>query len=270
MNDQSLVPVSLDHPDQWGLIKDQGSILAKAGLIKGTTTMEACAVKVWFGREIGLSAPMAISEIHFVEGKPTLGVNAMMALLSKGGVTWEVGETEDSCEIKFRRKGWKPILGSFTMKEARAAELTSKGVWKKYQRAMLYARAFTLGARRIAADLLNGCLYTPEELGKEVDEDGAPFEMIQPPKVNLKSKPEPKPEPETEPGTGKAVMITAGMIRDIEKEFRRLELDPDEINHALMSRGIPELKAATYLQSREIRDSLNKIPTPKPQTEEDE
>lgn len=55
------------------------------------------------------------------------------------------------------------VKSSFTMKEAIEAELTEKDVWVKYWRRMLDARAFVIGAREIADDLLLG-IMTPNEL----------------------------------------------------------------------------------------------------------
>lgn len=55
------------------------------------------------------------------------------------------------------------VKSSFTLQEAIEAELTSKDVWQKYWRRMLDARAFTIGAREIADDLLLG-MMSPSEL----------------------------------------------------------------------------------------------------------
>jgi hypothetical protein len=44
--------------------------------------------------------------------------------------------------------------GEFKLSEAITAELSHKDVWKKYLKDMLFNRAFTRGARRIAKDLL--------------------------------------------------------------------------------------------------------------------
>lgn len=68
-------------------------------------------------------------------------------------------------EIKMPSGKYKTITatGSFSLSEAREAELTEKDVWIKYWRRMLDARAFTNGAREIADDLLLGIL-SPNEL----------------------------------------------------------------------------------------------------------
>lgn len=53
--------------------------------------------------------------------------------------------------------------GSFSISEAKQAGLIDKDVWVKFWKRMLDARAFTIGAREIADDLLLG-LLAPNEL----------------------------------------------------------------------------------------------------------
>ena len=64
---------------------------------------------------------------------------------------------------------------NFTLTEAREAELIEKDVWIKYWRRMLDARAFTIGAREIADDLLLG-IMSPNEVDEKgtflIDKDG--------------------------------------------------------------------------------------------------
>jgi hypothetical protein len=70
------------------------------------------------------------------------------------------------------------------MKEAQAAGLTGKDNWKKYPSDMLFARAISRGARRFAPGIFGGSpVYTPDEMGVEVDEEGSVIvdaEIIEP------------------------------------------------------------------------------------------
>ena len=61
--------------------------------------------------------------------------------------------------------GWVP---------ATAAGLANKGVWKSYPQAMLRSRALAEVIRMGASEVLIGGIYTPEELGAEVDGGGQP------------------------------------------------------------------------------------------------
>lgn len=56
------------------------------------------------------------------------------------------------------------ILSSFSMNDATTADLLVKDNWKKYPKQCTFARAYVLGAREIASDLIFG-MYTLEEMG---------------------------------------------------------------------------------------------------------
>lgn len=55
---------------------------------------------------------------------------------------------------------------SFSFTEAQAAGLTEKSNWKAYLKLCLMARAYVIGAREIADDIIFG-MYNPDELGFE-------------------------------------------------------------------------------------------------------
>lgn len=181
------------QPNEWPMIEKMGSVLSKSGLATSTRTAEQAIVKIWFGRELGLSAVMSVQDIHFIEGKPSVGINIMQALLARGGVTWEAEETADKCRITFKRPNWQPMSVEFTEADAKAAGLTGKQNWQKFKAAMLYARCFSKGARRIGSDLLNGCCYTPEELGADVDDAGnvKPSRVVTSTVIDAPSQPDP-------------------------------------------------------------------------------
>lgn len=68
-------------------------------------------------------------------------------------------------ELKMPSGKYKEVsaVGSFTLSEAKEAELIDKDVWKKYWRRMLDARAFTNAVKEIADDITLG-LPAPNEL----------------------------------------------------------------------------------------------------------
>lgn len=68
-------------------------------------------------------------------------------------------------EFEFTRKvNDKEVtcISSFSVADAINAKLTEKEVWVKYIKQMISHRAFTYGARDIAADILMGCMETTE------------------------------------------------------------------------------------------------------------
>lgn len=73
-------------------------------------------------------------------------------------------------KIKFTRiVGNSSVIeyGIFSYNDAVSMELTTKDNWKKMPRQMLYARASSLGIRRIAPDVVNG-LYTADEMNPDI------------------------------------------------------------------------------------------------------
>lgn len=53
-------------------------------------------------------------------------------------------------------------IGKYSYKDAESAELLNKDNYKKHPRIMVGIRAFTLGAREIADDIIMGCMETTE------------------------------------------------------------------------------------------------------------
>ena len=86
-------------------------------------------------------------------------------------------------EYKFTRRknicGEKVIVnatGHFSYSEAQTADLFTKDTYKKYARIMIANRAFTLGAREIADDVIFGVLETSElKLVTDTPLDGSEF-----------------------------------------------------------------------------------------------
>jgi hypothetical protein len=61
------------------------------------------------------------------------------------------------------------------------AKLAKKDVWQEYPAAMLRARAISECVRMACPEVLHGAIYTPEERGAVIDEDGNPVDApVQP------------------------------------------------------------------------------------------
>ena len=63
---------------------------------------------------------------------------------------------------RIRNNVFVEAIGKFTYKEAQQAEMFEKDTYKKYPRILISHRAFTLGARDIASDVLFGVQETTE------------------------------------------------------------------------------------------------------------
>jgi len=76
----------------------------------------------------------------------------------------------DTPTVEWREEG----RASFTMQDARQADLADKDVWQKYPQDMMFNRALARAQRRFAPDLFSITVYTPGELsGGTIDAEFA-------------------------------------------------------------------------------------------------
>ena len=122
---------------------------------------------VMTGAELGLGPMASIRNLHIIKGKVTMSAELMLARLLAQDVTSEwVTATNEEAELLLTRPDSKPHRETFTMADARRAQLVkSGGNWDKYPKAMLRARCISAAARAYAPDLMaGGGVYTPDEL----------------------------------------------------------------------------------------------------------
>jgi hypothetical protein len=201
--------------------------LHKSGYFTDAKSEAQAVVKVMAGAELGLPPFASMAGINIIHGKPALGAN-VIATLVKNDPRYNYNpkvHDNEQCVIEWYENGNKTGESSFTMADAKIAGLTGKDGWKKFPSDMLFARAITRGSRRFAPGIFGGSpIYTPEELGAEVDADGdvieAPIVEVTTTEPENQSKPEPTPEPTN--GTGE---IYAAVV----------EADLSENEHAAMN-----------------------------------
>jgi hypothetical protein len=130
---------------------------------------------VLFGRDLGISATNALQHIIVIEGKATADAQLIGMLVRRAGHSIEDRTTDQESTVTITRGDDKTKHEvTFSMQDAQRAGLTRAGsAWQKYPQAMLYARALTACARKSAQDALMGTVYTPEELGAQVDAEGS-------------------------------------------------------------------------------------------------
>jgi hypothetical protein len=161
-----------------------GQTMAKSGMFPDVKDGAKALVKILAGKEIGVTPFQAMTNIHIIQGKATMGANLMAAKV-KGSGKYDYRVTKLSnkvCKIMFKQRAatvsqWEE-LGEFTyaIEDAERAGLVKEGSsWVKYPQNMLFARAISSGVRLYCPDVFNGNLiYVPEEMGAQVDEDGEP------------------------------------------------------------------------------------------------
>lgn len=152
-----------------------GKVLAESGFFADSRSASQAVVKVLAGRELGFGPVAAMTGINIISGRVSLSANIMAAALKRSGrYNFRVREmTEAACKIEFfERSGdkWETIgVSTFTAEDAKRAGTKNMD---KYPRNMLYARAMSNGVRWYCPDVTGGPVYTPEELGAPVNEEG--------------------------------------------------------------------------------------------------
>lgn len=142
-----------------------------------TPSWEVALAVIQYGREIGLGPASALLNVQIVQGKPTLGAAAVGALLKRSGrFDYRVTALDDqhaAIEFSERREGkWTAIgTSTFSLDDARRANLGSTPTWKSYPRNLLLARAMTNGVRWFCPSVTLGTVYDPEELYDSAAQD---------------------------------------------------------------------------------------------------
>lgn len=176
-------------------LENVAKAMVSSGYFTDSTKISQAIVKIMAGREIGIGPFGSMNGIHIIQGKPAFGANIMAGKVkSSGRYNYRVTEMTDAvCTIEFLElfnSQWSTI-GTSTFTTADAKKAGTKNL-DKYPRNMLFARAMSNGVRWYCPDVMNGSVvYTPEELGADVDQDGNVIDM---PKQSVRVS-EPDPEP---------------------------------------------------------------------------
>ena len=215
-----------------------GTIFVQSGFFRDTKDQAQAVVKILYGRELGFTPVVSMMGIHIIEGKPSLSSNLMGTLVKRSGrYDYRVRENTDKvCRIEFlQRNGetWESLgESSFTIEDAKAAKVVRDGgSWTKYPKAMLFARALSAGVKQHCPDVSACPLYTPEEMGATVNEDGDVVELpksARPVAVTQEDIPLTptatveviQPKVEDEPITGSGELVDKGQAVNFHRSFK--------------------------------------------------
>lgn len=132
---------------------------------------------------LGVNPMVGLTNIHIIEGKPSLSANLQAALVREAGHKMRIrveGDGEATVAVVQIIRADDPDW-TFEVRwgraEAQAANVLGKDNWKKYYRAMLKARAITECIREACPEVLMGATYSPDELGQVTDDQGEPIDM---------------------------------------------------------------------------------------------
>jgi len=147
-----------------------GKAFAESGMFPDTKSAAQAIVKIQAGQEIGIPPFAAMSGIHIIQGKPTIGAG-IMASIVKGSGKYDyrvVESTEKVCSIDFYQGKEKIGNSTFTIDDAKKA-LTKN--LDKFPKNMLFARAMSNGVKWYTPDVFSGPVYVPEEMTAPITED---------------------------------------------------------------------------------------------------
>lgn len=151
---------------------------------------------------LGVAPINAITSIHVIKGKPTASADLIAGLVRKAGHKLRISGDDTYALAQIIRQDDPDFTyeARWDLAKAKAAGLQTQ-TWKQYPAAMLRARAITEVARMGASDALFGCIYTPEEVGAQVDADGTPVgQASTSPMARLRDVTAPESAADTETG----------------------------------------------------------------------
>ncbi len=149
----------------------------KSGLLPATVnTPEKALVIIQKGRELGIPPMEALSGISVIQGKPSVSPQLMLALARKTGQLEDLKmtNTDKRATVTVKRKGQTEYTTTFGVEEATAAGLIGKDNYKKQAGIMFQWRALAANLRVTFPDAISG-LYTFDEMGAQMDEEGRPI-----------------------------------------------------------------------------------------------
>jgi len=144
-----------------------GKAFAESGMFPDIKTAAQAVVKIQAGSEMGIPPFAAMSGIHIIQGKPTVGAGLMAAnVKGSGKYDYRVTESTDKiCSIDFYQGKEKIGNSTFTIDDAKKAG--TKNI-DKYPKNMLFARAISNGVKWYTPDVFAGPVYVPEEMDNPI------------------------------------------------------------------------------------------------------
>lgn len=143
-----------------------------------------------YGRALGLDVVTTITTIHVIKGKPCQSADLMLGRTRSAGHRVRIKSERTRCEVRIMRHDdpddetvieWvlddAVTAGLCKLVDGRPQARDQKNQpqpWEKFPRAMLRARAIAEAVRIACPEVLHGAIYTPEELGAVVDQEGNP------------------------------------------------------------------------------------------------
>ena len=160
-------------------------VFKASGMFPDIQSEAAACAKIIIGRGLGLSDYDAMTGLHIIKGKAVLAANLMAASIKRAGkYDYRATCSDAECSIVFFGRTmdnkWEEIgTTEFTMDDARRAQLGGDN-WRKYPKAMLFARAISSGYKAHCPDALGAAPVYVEAHGETEIPDDTPAAPAKP------------------------------------------------------------------------------------------
>jgi hypothetical protein len=152
-------------------------VFKASGMFPDIQSEAAACAKIIIGRGLGLSDYDAMTGLHIIKGKAVLAANLMAASIKRAGkYDYRATCSDTECSIVFFGRTmegkWEEIgTTEFTVEDARRAQLGGDN-WRKWPKAMLFARCISSGYKQHCPDALGAAPVYVEAHGEtEIVED---------------------------------------------------------------------------------------------------
>lgn len=181
-------PAEIVHVAPWQMTlepKDFGAAWELADMMAriqfcGCQKPEDALARIMYGRNLGMTAMAAMSNVHIIEGKPGIEAATMRGICLQRPDVCEkfeiIASSPTSATVRGKRRGHEQVRDvTFTIEDATRAALLDRGAtpekqaknnWNRYPEDMCIARASARLARQLFPDLIRG-FSTSEELNDQ-------------------------------------------------------------------------------------------------------
>lgn len=262
-----------DTMAEWKVMTEQAGVLVKSQFLpKAIKTAEQALAIILTSKELGIGMMQGFRSINIISGTPTISPQLMLALIHRSGQLEEIAITDDGqcCSVTMKRRGLLPHTETFSMADAarmktteyingdkQTISLSEKYNWKQMPVVMRKWRTVGACARVVFPDVTMG-LYTPEELGANIDAEGEIVNEIDlTPRDGLESAPISPPVDTSDPRPKTLdELVTPKQLWSIRKMCKEQGMDVDEICYATFGCKLEELsrKAATVVSEQLVEN----------------
>ena len=226
-------------------------VFVQSGMFPDSKSVATAASKLIVGRDLGLSDYDSMAGLHIIKGKVVLAANTMAAAIKASGkYDYRAKTTETECTITFYDVSGpnKEEIGTtrFTTQDANNAGLRGDN-WRKWPKAMLFARAISSGYREHCPDALgNAAVYVHEHGESEIPEE--PKASVAPQRDTPQIEPKKLPEQEGDMSPKEKLVYLVETWCDCDSKVDCFEL----CKKIMTFRGVPTNGSANDDQISEV------------------